>query len=508
MPVVYNFMHSHKETLEALVDIFTCQGSMREQLTTYAELRVEPVGWDALWKLSKRFCKRFEVRYPCVALVTVTSVDFEELTAEVDVLSVQHAAVSLPEQVSAVPLIELWPTLKQREKSVNAEDTAQLIDLMRFFYDNIWMPWDDQDNKVMLPKTIENRMSLWLDIHNGSIPSYIARSITMMRNSAIDAHEKLRDLDSSLCDEGMADEDDSLLPSNYISQCAEMNAHLDSLMPKWSLYEDPLVREHYLALAKAKWEENKTKRNLVALWQGGSIQQFTNITKFLKSKASKDHNLMVMISAEEGLSLEPEEVVFCSSQYEIPEMPLLKISLFSFNGATLKANMMRSCLFMMSEDCTIQDLHLDCALVNTVIVMRAGRLHVKNCLFSDDSQNLQSDFAQGIVAMSDAKILLEECTFENFYSGLVIHEGAQVELRNCTIKRCGVGIQMYSGANVKLDATAISECSEQSIRCEITTNVQSSNATMDGLEIASSCKIGAGNLQQEVLIVKQDNDLV
>ncbi|XP_069357201.1 protein nessun dorma [Maniola hyperantus] len=506
MPAVYTFTHNHSDILNALVEVFSIgRGTMREQWTTQAEILVEPVGWDALWKLSKRFCKKFEVRFPCIALISVTSVDFEELTADVDVLSVQHESVSLPERVADVPLIELWPTMKQREEFVNAEGTAQFIDLMRFFYENIWMPWDDQDNKHLLPKTVEDRMSLWLELHNGSIPNSVARSIIMLRNSVIHAHEKLRELDSSLCDGGIADDDDSLLPSNYISQCAVMNANLDSLMPKWSLYEDPLVREHYLALARVKWQENRNKRNVVALWQGGSIKEFSNIFTYLKAKVSKEQNLMIMVPAEEGLSLDPEEVVFCSSDYEVPEMPLSRISLCTFNGATLRASEMRSCLLMLSEDCRVQDLTLNCALVNTIIVMRAGELLIRNCKLSDDSLNCQSDFAQGIVAMSEAKIIIENCTFENFYSGLVVHEGAQVELRNCEIKRCGVGIQMYSGSHVKLHGTLISGCTEQSIRCELGPNAESKTAGMDGLEVASNCKIGAGNLQKEVLVVKQDN---
>lgn len=68
------------------------------------------------------------------------------------------------------------------------------------------MPWDDQDNKVILPKTVEDRMSLWLQLHNGSIPNSVARSITMLRNNAINAHEKLRELDSSF-NGGIGDED-------------------------------------------------------------------------------------------------------------------------------------------------------------------------------------------------------------------------------------------------------------------------------------------------------------
>lgn len=71
------------------------------------------------------------MRFPCIAYVTVTSVDFENLSACVDVLSVQHELVSLPENVVDVPLIELWPTTKQREQCLNVATTAEFIDLMR-----------------------------------------------------------------------------------------------------------------------------------------------------------------------------------------------------------------------------------------------------------------------------------------------------------------------------------------------------------------------------------------
>ncbi|CAH2093683.1 unnamed protein product [Euphydryas editha] len=509
MPSVYTFNRSDNEILQELLRVFSSgRGTAREQWSLQAEVLVEPVGWDALWKLSKEFCKKFEVRFPCIACVTVTSVDFEELSANVDVLSVQHEAVSLPERVMDVPLIELWPTVKQREQCVNAASTAEFIDLLRFFYHNIWMPWDDQDDKVLLPNTIEDRMNLWMELHNGSIPNCVSRSIMLLRNSAINAHEKLRELDSSLCEGDIADEDDSLLPPNYISLCAEMNARLDGLMSKWTLYENPLIREQYLAKARSKWQKNKSKRNVVALWQGGNISEFKKISQFLCSQITNEQNLTVIVSAEEGLSLEPEEVVICGKEYEIPEMPLSHISFCSYNGATLRASDMRSCLLMLSDECRIRDITLHCALVNTIIVMRAGSLHIKNCMLIDDSKSFQSDFAQGIVAMSGANIVLEDCTFENFYSGIVVHKGAQVEFRNCLISKCGVGIQMYSGSHVKLDGTVISECTEQSIRCEVDIDGDEKNTEMDGLQVTSNCKIGSGNMQKEILIVQQDVNIM
>ncbi|XP_028036607.1 protein nessun dorma [Bombyx mandarina] len=509
MPSVYTFSRSDNEILQELLKVFnTARGTAREQWSIQAELLVEPVGWDALWKLSKEFCKKFEVRYPCIAYVTVTSVDFENLSSSVDVLSVQHEAVTLPESVVDVPLVELWPTTKQREQCVNAATTAEFIDLLRFYYNDIWMPWDDQDDKILLPNTVEDRMQLWSDMHNGTIPHCVARSITLLRSSAIDAHNKLNVLDSSLCEEDVENDDDSLLPPNYISQCAELNARLDGLMSQWTLYENPLIREQYLAKMKHKWQKKKSKKNVVALWQGGSIFEFDEISKFLRSRLTNECTLTVMVSAEDGLTLEPEEVVVCSKHYEIPEMPLLQISICSYKGATLRATDMRSWLLMLSEDCRLRDLTLHCALVNTVLLMRAGTLHITNCAFLDDSKNAQSDFAQGIVAMSGAKILIEDCTFDNFYSGIVVHNGAQVELRNCIIKRCGVGIQMYWGARVELSATTIMDCAENSIRCEVEAGACSKYTDVKGLQIKTNCRIGSGNLSKEVLIVGQEATII
>ncbi|XP_053617433.1 protein nessun dorma [Plodia interpunctella] len=505
MPSLYTFSRSDSEILQELLRVFSSgRGTAREQWTLQAEVMVEPVGWDALWKLSKDFCKKFEVRFPCIACVTVTSVDFEALSACVEVLSVQHETVSLPETVEDIPLIELWPTMKQKEQCINAATTAEFIDLLRFYYNEIWMPWDDQDDKILLPNTIEDRMKLWSELHNGSIPHCVARSITLLRSSAIHAHDKLKELDSSLCEMDITDEDDSLLPPNYISLCAEMNARLDGLMSKWTLYENPLIREQYLAKARNKYQKNKSKKHVVALWQGGSPLEFSEISKFLVSRLADDCTLTVMTSADDALSLEPEEVVVCSDNYEIPEMPLSQVSICSFNGSTLRASGVRSCLLSLSAACSVRALALSAARVGTVLAARAGSLRLRACALSDPSETDQSNFAQGIVAMAGANIYVEDCTFDNFYSGIVVHKGAQVELHNCKITRCGVGVQMFSGAKVTLNGTVITQCVEQCIRCEVDRD-SGARTEVDGLQIIGNCTIGSGDLQKEILIVHQDD---
>lgn len=74
---------------------------------------------------------------------------------------------------------------------------------------------------------------------------------------------------------------DSLLPPNYISLCAEMNAKLDGLMSKWTLYENPLIREQYMAKMKKKWEQNRSKRNVSLVVFSFQIQIQNHQTYFI-----------------------------------------------------------------------------------------------------------------------------------------------------------------------------------------------------------------------------------
>lgn len=71
---------------------------------------------------------------------------------------------------------------------------------------------------------------------------------------------------------------------------------------------------------------------VVALWQGGTMAEFEKISEFLKLHVKKDNTLTILVSAEDALTLEPEQVVICNKNYELPEMPLSNISISSFKG--------------------------------------------------------------------------------------------------------------------------------------------------------------------------------
>lgn len=57
--------------------------------------------------------------------------NFKELTAQVRVNRVMHE-VSLPEVISDVPLLNLYPTSEQENSALNVEFTAECIDQYRY----------------------------------------------------------------------------------------------------------------------------------------------------------------------------------------------------------------------------------------------------------------------------------------------------------------------------------------------------------------------------------------
>lgn len=128
-------------------------------------------GWQALWKISRALCEVYNIKYPTVVVGAVTNIHFRELRAEFTVSAVQDDDVHLPESHS-VPLIDLWPTKEQENAELNIERTADCIDQLRFFYRNVWMPWDDEndDDFDWFDKHLDTRIRFCFDLKRNMSP--------------------------------------------------------------------------------------------------------------------------------------------------------------------------------------------------------------------------------------------------------------------------------------------------------------------------------------------------
>lgn len=123
------------------------------------------LGWNAIWRINRATCESFDIKYPTVVFGMVNNVDFDEMQAEFSLIAVQDENIHLQEE-HTVPLEDLWPTLQQENTELNTERTAEYLDEYRFFYRNVWMPWDDEcdGDYDWCEKHLESRIRFCFDL--------------------------------------------------------------------------------------------------------------------------------------------------------------------------------------------------------------------------------------------------------------------------------------------------------------------------------------------------------
>lgn len=175
---------------------------IKKEWTFYLELTLDPSGWQAAWKIPRLMCEVLNIPFPSVALVLVLNVEYRDLSALVRVLAVQDD-ISIPEKHS-VPLSQLWPT-KEQDKSValNMQSTANALDMLRFFYTHVYMPWDNEDDDSVdwKSKHLESRLRLYYDMKNGIIPRATAEFIHSLLTEARRLNNKREHIESQISDD-------------------------------------------------------------------------------------------------------------------------------------------------------------------------------------------------------------------------------------------------------------------------------------------------------------------
>jgi len=110
---------------------------------------------------------------------------FKELKAVFEVIAVQDDDIHLPER-HEVALEDLWPTLNQENSELYVERTADCIDRLRFFFTNVWMPWDnDADDDVnWVEKNLESRIRFCYDLRKGQMKRSVLSHVRTLLNEA------------------------------------------------------------------------------------------------------------------------------------------------------------------------------------------------------------------------------------------------------------------------------------------------------------------------------------
>lgn len=119
---------------------------IKKEWSNYLEFSIDPMGWQAVWKIPRFTCEDLNISFPTLVIVCVDEVKTEHHSAIIKILAVQDD-ISLPE-FHEVPLMELYPTMEQ-DKSIalDIQTTANSIDMLRFFYMHIFLPWDYEEEE-------------------------------------------------------------------------------------------------------------------------------------------------------------------------------------------------------------------------------------------------------------------------------------------------------------------------------------------------------------------------
>ncbi|XP_011640603.1 protein nessun dorma [Pogonomyrmex barbatus] len=464
------------ERLEEYTNILTTTGivpasNIRSQWVCDVEVVIEPVGWQAMWKISRDTCENYNIRYPTIVMVDVLGMDFPALNALVKITAVQDD-IQLPEK-HEVPLIELYPTINQSNSSLDIVGTAHCVDRLRFFYNYLWMPWDDEEDDDIdwVEQHLEHRIRLYYDMNNGAINKETCDIIRSLISEAKEVQKKISMYEASL------PEDLHEVPEELAEEtCVLMKLHfrLQQIKAEMNLLEVPSLRgllgknQSYNKRKKRSDDENR-KNMYFFVWLGGIVKELQELSNKIQTMLAENAPIKVYGCLDDVLDM-----------FETDDTILLGEGNHSIKGANgLQeggtiigiSNVENTILYPHDPDTSpsLFDFSGNEILLKNICVdfrdLRAGIIVRKDCTVLVTGcrirvSNVTASSAKwGAVIMPGAKLVFESTVFQGLGTAIVIYGTGEVVMNKCRFENCQEGIRL----NDKAYLTA-TKCSFEKIK--------------------------------------------
>lgn len=206
------------------------------------------LGWQALWRISRVICENLNLKYPTIVYGTVEQVFFNEMKAIFIVHAIQEDDDIKVPLNNEVPLEDLWPTIGQENSAINIDITADAIDALRFFFRNVWMPWDDDndDDIDWAAKHLESRIRFFYDLKT-NMNRGLAAHVRLLLSEAKYIKERREFLELGLSDD--EEEDDSNLSNGSrkkdLHTLMGLHLRLAQIKNEFEMLENPDMRTIY-----------------------------------------------------------------------------------------------------------------------------------------------------------------------------------------------------------------------------------------------------------------------
>ena len=440
----------------------------------FLEASIEPAGYSAIWKVSKASCEDLKIKFPCEIYGIVNETIFDDLVATFRIESVQDEKIRLPE-CCEVPLEDLYPTVEQENNALNVDLTADCLDRFRFFFQKIYMPWDDQErnfvSKLLLP-----RMKLIFDLKNKMISKGLSSMIRGMIAEVKYIQNKREHLEISF-DESADEIDISRGESkDKARKLLELHLQINKIRHELDILVNPEMRAIYEELKFPHQLKNDDGgKTVFAVTKSGTLSEQMQIIEELKHKVESDDKIHWLSLADSIASSVPSsEIYIPSGSHNMNFLEFLNGNILisglsaiipeSFNAekeqnyAKISATDFGAVLFAVDGDLKMENLIIDCENVKTGLMVKGGKLTLKNCIIYGSNE---SSVTEGLTISGDAIVLIENCIVSNFATAVSVSDMAKVTFRNSTVKNCNVGVNLLDAESVvSLENSKVLSCNE------------------------------------------------
>uniref|UniRef100_A0A1B6FCS6 Right handed beta helix domain-containing protein n=1 Tax=Cuerna arida TaxID=1464854 RepID=A0A1B6FCS6_9HEMI len=456
------FVKGFTERFNELSNVLTndvMASDVQKEWSNCMELAIEPIGWQAIWKMSRQLCIDLKINFPFTAIVVVEQVNFKELSCLVSIHEVEDDDIHLPEKMADVPLTELYPTMEQDNSSaLSLYDTAQLIDNLRFFYNHLWMPWDLEfdDDVPWVESHLEGRLQLHFAMAERRVPHEISHTVRRLVAEGKQIQQAIEHHQEQL--EGCGEVDGS----GILLQLMELHNRIAHLRNKYLIYERPQLLKALIQRTenqeKHKREQQENSKLAVMLVLAFTTpQQLTKQADFIAKATSDSQKIKVLASLQEALVKVGVggTVLLTAGEYPVRDLANLETggSVIGLEPGVTITDDTESCstldLFKGSLSLTGLTLHMTTAW--NIIKLRPN---VECCL--REITLVGATVTDGVDSFPGSRLSASECRFSNCRTAITCDAGSTVALNNCTFCNNNIALEVTIGCKFSMNNCTIS----------------------------------------------------
>nr|XP_054103640.1 testicular spindle-associated protein SHCBP1L isoform X4 [Callithrix jacchus] len=328
----------------------------------------------------------------------------------------------LEELEHSVPLLEVYPVEGQ---DTDIRDIAFALEVVRFFYDFLWRDWDDEESCENYTALIEERINLWCDMQDGTIPGPIAqrfkKTLEEYKNKRVELIEY----------QSLVKEDPSAAEA---VQCWKKYYEIVMLCGLLKMWEDLRLRIHgpffprILRRRKGKRECGKTVTHIVV--------------KVMTAEMVKDLSSDTLLQQHDDLDLaldncySGDTVIIFPGVYQAANLALLT------DDIIIKGVGERKEIIITSEPSH-----------DSFVVSKADNVKLMHLSL------IQQGTVDGIVVVESGHMTLENCILKCEGTGVCVLTGAALTITDSEITGAqGAGVELYPGSTAILERNEIHHC--------------------------------------------------